>query len=144
MAASQEGLAALLELLMPQKILGSGSNGVVIQCRLPAEAGARFPEVPVDTALALKVVSHFWDPAALELLDCERIVYSNVQAHPNILRVYAECIANIPMSLHPFLPADMLQVRESLLRMAAANSVKYQLCIFVFNLWCAAILCAAL
>lgn len=122
MAASREALAALLELLIPEKVLGSGSNGVVLQCTLPVDAGAQFPEVPVDTPLALKVVSHFWDPAALDLLDCERIVYCNVPAHPNILRVYAQFIGNIPASLHTFLPADMLQVR---FRPAAATVSRY-------------------
>ncbi len=113
MASSPAAIADILQLLVPQRTLGTGSNGIVVQCELPSHAASRFPSVPSETPLALKVVSHFWDPAALELLDCERDAYSNIVPHENIVRVFVEFTGPIPTSLHPFLPHDMLQVRTS-------------------------------
>lgn len=59
----------------------------------------------------VKLVSHFWDDAALTLLSCERDVYTSIGQHPNIIRVYAQGMGEIPESMQELLPQEMTEVR---------------------------------
>ncbi len=79
----------LVEALQAVSVLGSGSNGCVLEVVLPSMScppGA----IPVDTSLALKVVGHFWDESAQALLASEALVFQRVPPHRNIVHLYAQ------------------------------------------------------
>jgi hypothetical protein len=107
--------STLLPLLHVSHVLGSGSNGVVLQCELPAEHAETYPAVPTGVAIAVKVVSHFWSPGSLELLSCERDAYVHLPQHYSILRIFAEFMGEIPETMLKFLSPDMQQVRVEVL-----------------------------
>ena len=86
-----------------ESLLGSGSNGVVLSASFPSIRGANGrPKIA-----ALKIMSHFWDRAAVQLLDCERESLLHLPRHPNVIALDAEFPATIPPALHEFLTADM-------------------------------------
>jgi hypothetical protein len=101
---------SMLPLLRVSHVLGSGSNGVVLQCELPLEYADTYPAVPAGLAIAVKVVSHFWSPGSLELLACERDAYRHLPQHYSILRVYAEFMGEIPEAMLRLLSPEMQQV----------------------------------
>ncbi len=79
----------LVEALQAVSVLGSGSNGCVLEVVLPSMScppGA----IPVDTSLALKVVGHFWDESAQALLASEALVFQRVPPHRNVVHLYAQ------------------------------------------------------
>lgn len=104
---------AFLAALSVRRALGSGSNGAVLQCELEGGPDPGFPDVPPRTPLAVKVVSHFWDEAALDLLSCERMVYTTLPPHENVVRVYAQFMGDITEAMLPLLPPAMAEVCPS-------------------------------
>lgn len=90
-----------LSTVLVRSLLGSGSNGVVLAVTFPT------PVAPRQSQVALKVMSHFWDKAAIALLDCERATLAALPRHPNIIVLFEEFPATIPLSLFDYLTPDM-------------------------------------
>ena len=96
----------LLEGLKVHGVLGHGSNGVVLSVsrgKEGSDGGGGSPTNP----FALKIVSHFWDEEARELLSCEHSTLSRLAPHPNIIATLASFEATLPAFLHSHLLEDM-------------------------------------
>ena len=101
----------MLELIEPRRLLGSGSNGAVLEVVLRARTHpALDPSTPVGRPLALKVASHFWSDGARELLECERRVLDALPPHRGVIRMYAAFVDIIPEHVRRLLPPEMSEV----------------------------------
>ncbi len=92
-------------------MLGVGANGVVLECTLTEADTALWPAVPRHQALALKVVSHFWDANGLPALANEAVVFAALPPDDCVVHAYAQFMAVIPDSVTALLPAEMKRVR---------------------------------
>lgn len=93
--------------------LGAGSNGAVLLAtfpdpRAPGLATAKPGSIPADgRKVAIKLMSHFWDPNAKMLLDCERRTLAHLPRHPGVVQVYDQFVATIPECFSEYVTSDM-------------------------------------
>ena len=106
--AAEDAGAAFLASAKIRSCLGHGSNASVLCVQFDAATGSDpFPTVPRNRKVAVKLMSHFWDPHAKLLLDCERRTLAHVPSHPNIIRCFSEYQAPIPEHMREHTMADM-------------------------------------
>ena len=87
--------------------IGSGSNGVVICSTFTRQPPSR--RIPLHKKVALKVMSHFWDASARQLLDCERKTLAYLPSHPSSIRVFEEFEETLSPEIIRFLTPAMQQ-----------------------------------